>query len=206
MRCVSCSVEIQASFKHAIVKNECPCCGKSIMDEETLALIENVEKTILEEAAVREETAKKLAMTIVAKYEISIKSVEQLSKFSPAYESKEEIKIANSSTYKEITNQDPISIATKMISNGEISDVDREKFLEEAVQKKYNMVSQAMIEDAPEENYEDFPPQVQPGNNELNRAIAEASINPILEQERLARLSKQQQAFKGGGGSFRRGS
>jgi Zn-finger nucleic acid-binding protein len=57
MLCATCGFEVLSSFKHAIARNECPACGGQIMDEESLAVIEDVGRTILESAAVREETA-----------------------------------------------------------------------------------------------------------------------------------------------------
>lgn len=231
MKCATCGSEIQSSFKYALVKNECPCCGGPIMDEETMALIEDVMKTILSEATIREETAKKLAMTIVARYNITMKDgFEKVviqapqKQFIPARtqivpQEPEKVKIATSSTYQQLTATEEapsknvnILEMSKILNNQELSNAEREKILEDAVKEKYNMVDQTTIDPDYIDDEEDIPfvenmksASGQIIDKKLSAALAEAATNPILEQERLVRLARQQQALKSGGGSFRRG-
>lgn len=73
MQCITCKVEIQPAFKHAVAKNECPACGGQILDEESLALIEDVERAISAEVQLREGTANKLAVALVTRYSITLK-------------------------------------------------------------------------------------------------------------------------------------
>lgn len=233
MKCATCGSEIQSSFKYALIKNECPCCGGPIMDEETMALIEDVMKTILSEATIREETAKKLAMTIVARYNIAMKDgVEKMAiqapisqkQFIPARaqvvpQEPEKIKIAAPSAYQQITTTEEVpsknvSILemSKLLNNQELSDAEREKILEDVVKEKYNMVDQTTIDPDYIDEGDDMPfienmktTSGQFVDKKLSAALSEAATNPILEQERLVRLARQQQALKSGGGSFRRG-
>lgn len=239
MKCVSCGSEIMASFKHAIIKNECPCCGGPIMDEEMMVLIEDVMRTILNEAAVREETAKKLAMTIVARYNLSMKDgaerivsqpmpMQQTSQRQqvrapmPSPQDNEKIKIAAPSAYQQIiapeeemSNNASILEMSRILGNQELSAAERERILEEAVKEKYNMVDQTTIDSnfIDDGDMDDIPliPNMQRQTNQvvdkkLSAALSEAGTNPVLEQERLVRLARQQQALKSGGGSFRRSS
>ncbi|MFA5048437.1 MAG: hypothetical protein WC516_05450 [Patescibacteria group bacterium] len=236
MKCVTCGSEIQSSFKHAIVKNECPCCGGPIMDEEMMALIEDVEKTILSEATVREETAKKLAMAIVAKYNITMKDgMERVVQAAPVIPQRqaivartqvfptepEKIKIAAPSAYQQLTmaeeqnnNAGILEMSKILASNSELSAAEREKLLEEAVKEKYNMVDQTTLDSSFIEGEEEDMSLIQVGHDAQNSvidkklvaALYEAGSNSVLEQERLTRLAKQQQALKSGNGSFRRNS
>jgi len=77
MQCITCKVEILPAFKHAVAKNECPACGGQILDEESLALIEDVERTISSEIALREGTANKLAIALVTRYDMVMKGGQQ---------------------------------------------------------------------------------------------------------------------------------
>lgn len=225
MNCATCGSEIQSSFKHAISKNECPFCGGFIMGEEMMALIEDIEKTILSEATVREETAKKLAMTIVARYNIIMKdgiekniSIPQRQAVQApknnTYQESEKIKTAPPSSYQQITkepdNNSAILEMSKILAeSSEMSEAERERLLEEAVREKYNMVDQTTLDSSFIEEEDEEIPIIQ-GNkaapsNKLSAIFSETSTNSVLEQERLVRLARQQQALRSGSGAFRRG-
>lgn len=203
MQCRSCGTPILASFKHAMAQNECPACGGQIMDEESLALIENIEMTIRSEAAVREETAHHLAMSLVARYDITIRDMDQV---QPLQNTQVPVKtavprkVAPPSAMKQAMQQADIIRASDFEG---ISEKEREKVFEEAVRERYSMVDQIQATSMEDDYIEDNQSLV-PANDSI---FSEGAANPILERERLARLAKQQNAMNGGGqGSFRRGS
>lgn len=196
MRCLSCNSEIQFVFKHAIAKNECPCCGKQIMDENTLSVVLDVENTILEEVQIGEEEAKKLATILVAKYLFNAPGV--------AHENIDEgeIKISQSSSFKQIGQISPEIIETsKLLENRELTELEKEALLEQAVMEKYNMVSQSITSDSFDK--EEEIDNISISKNEMSNIFDDQ--NSILEQERIARLMKQKQVINSGAGKIRRG-
>ena len=220
MQCGSCGAPILATFKHALARNECPACGGPIFGEEYLALIEDISNTIRGEAAVREDTANQLAMALVAKYDISMKEGRQIehhkqpvSAVNTGVSVPNEHKIAPPSTMRRAMQQNIAQsptqnaaqnvLPTPVVPEG-ISDTERDKIFEDAIREKYSMVDQiqadAMVSGASEEEGAEVPPV---GSS----PFSEGAVSPILEQERLARLAKQQNAMSGGGeGVFRRSS
>ena len=222
MKCSSCSAEIQPTFKHSLAKNECPFCGQFIFGEEILAAIEDIKKTILAEAQVREETASKLAFAIATKYNIG--GIETFTKPIPIEKPEGNIKIAPASGYKQAieTEKSPsILEASKLTENGKLSAADCEKILEQAVKEKYNMVDQAMLTSVSDIEGEDTLSEKEMDemfvgaltgtsnknvvpNQALNNMFGGALENPILEAERLQRLSKQQKMLSKNGGFSRK--
>lgn len=204
MICNNCKFDIPAQFKHSFMKNECPCCGQVLLSEEILAIIEDIEKTILSEASVREETAKKLAMCIVAKYEISLKSGERVFKQNKYVEDDEKVKIANSpfqQAIKHAQGEDSADIieVSKLMKGG----IDKDAILEQAVREKYNLMDQ-VVSSGNDDNFIEADMQNKPVGPLDGIFVAGESI---LENERMARLAKQQSALRGGGkNSFSRGS
>lgn len=196
MKCVSCGVEISYLFKHAIQKNECPACGDSVLDEEMLVLIENIKTTILEQAKLREETVHRVALALLTQYSISFNDEMHV---STAPKSVEQPKIAPPSSMRQVTQkeQQDVITAEEMMPEG-VSDSERERIMEDVVRKRYAVVDQiqsATIADGGTDN----------AGVSSESVFTEGDINPILEQERIARLAKQKQAMDGGGaGSFRR--
>ena len=199
MLCSTCSTEILPSFKHALARNECPSCGGLIMDEESLALIEDVSRTILELAAVREETAHTIATAIVTKYDLS--GGKECVSAKPAVHSPRNMKVAPPSSMKRAMQNEGGEVISPEIPEG-ISDTERERIMEDVVRKKYNMVDQLQAElgdvfTSSSDLGEDMPV--------ADSVFTEGASNPVLERERLARLAKQRNAMEGGGNSsFRR--
>jgi Zn-finger nucleic acid-binding protein len=204
MLCATCGSEVSSTFKHAIARNECPACGGLIMDEESMALIESIGRTILESAAVREETAHSIALAIVAKYDIH--NMEKMVHNAPPNPLNRILqpKVAPPSTMKQVMQEkvENRAVISPSIPEG-ISDAEREKIMEDAVRKKYTIVDQLQVEAA-----NMFPSsEIDLGDDmpTINSVFTEGAANPILEQERISRLSKQKRAMVGGGeGSFRR--
>ncbi len=211
MQCRSCGTQILASFKHAIAQNVCPACGGQIMDEESLALIEDIETTIRSEAAVREETAHNLAMILVARYDIALRDNEQMPvmtrqpvKTAQPMQRAQSQKIAPPSAMKQAMQQNAPDIMTSPEIPDGISDQEREQIFEQAVRDKFNLVDQVQADVLTNGAFEDEQAMVPASEASV---FSEGAPNPILERERMARLAKQQQAMNGGGqGVFRRGS
>jgi hypothetical protein len=206
MQCRSCGTPILDTFKHAMAQNECPACGGHILDEESLALIEDIENTIRSEAAVREETAHNLATVLVARYDINLRDPEQTLARTPTPISTPKAvprKIAPPSTMRQAMQQaTPGIVQTPQIPDG-ISDRERDQIFERAVREKYNIVDQVQA-DTLMDDLEETQALVPTTGDSV---FSEGAANPILERERMARLARQQQAMNGGGqGVFRRGS
>ena len=205
MLCTSCNTEISPIFKHAISQNMCPACGGSIMDEEALGLLEDIKSTISNEAKLRDETVHKLAMALFSKYNISpngteINFIQQkpiVRKVQPTnvINEEEDIKIAPPSDIRKIEENVSVVKAEEVMVEG-ISEKERERIMEQAIREKYAIVDQ--IQSNSTDIFDDE--NSQPSNDSL----FSEDVNPILEQNRLARLAKQKQAMKSGTGAFRR--
>jgi len=210
MKCATCKSEILPIFKHAISVNECPACGGQIMDEETLAIIEDVENTISSEVTLRDGTAQKLAMTIVAKYDIVLRGETT----TPVRTAVRQPKIAPPSITQQLSKKEKEPkniISVSEIDNDKISEEERERIMEDVIRKKFNMVDQATLDSNNEDSFDMLEEDLPVGNlppiespNSMSKALFGAP-GGILEEDRLLRLAKQQQAL-GSGGTFRRGS
>ncbi|MHA2216332.1 MAG: hypothetical protein ACXACY_10360 [Candidatus Hodarchaeales archaeon] len=176
MQCRNCNSQIPAAFKHALVKNECPVCGSQIMDEESLALIEDVSKTIISEATIREETGHHLATVLVARYNMSLgtKQIVHSQQYLPPSTTvassiqdkfndqavavggtqnkninvqSKVVRTAPPSTIQKLMNpQQQQIIKMPDIPEG-VSDTEREKIFEKAVMEKYNTIDQIHEDD-----------------------------------------------------------
>ena len=210
MKCATCKSDILPIFKHAISINECPACGGQIMDEETLAIIEDIENTISSEVTLRDGTAQKLAMSIVAKYDIVLRG-----EMDPVKTSIRQQKIAPPSIAQQLSKREKEPkniISVSELDSDKISEEERERIMEDVIRKKFNMVDQATLDSNNDEDSfdmleEDLPVGNLPpitSTNSMSKALFGAP-GGVLEEERLLRLAKQQQAL-GSGGTFRRGS
>lgn len=206
MKCRSCNFEISPELKHAIAQNVCPSCGNQIMDEELLALIEDLEQTISSEVALREGTVRKLATALAFKYEIS----PLVQRKDHPRQHRQELSTKEVVT-KEVEDTDIINVS-KMEG---IDPKMREQIFEQAVREKYNMVDQAAVVATAMDQDESIEDEHATMANVLSQlgtknrggglmSDSELDGNPRLEQERLLRLAKQQQALKSGSGSVRR--
>lgn len=210
MLCSTCGSEVSPSFKHAIARNECPACGGLIMGEEFLAAVEDVSRTILESASVREETAHNIALAIVARYNLDIGNLEVPASTARrvATPSQRQVapKVAPPSAMRQAIREEEAGEVISPDIPDDISDAERERIMEEAVKKKYNMVDHATVDELQAEADRVFPPT--PSSSEvsgLDSIFGKGADNPILEKERLHRLAKQRRVMEGGGeGSFRR--
>lgn len=211
MNCISCGVEVSPAFKHALSQNICPACGGALIDEESLALIEDLSGTLSSEATLRQETAHKLAIALVSRYEIQLRGQANVSAVSRTRPNVP-MKVAPGNTQKLIQEYNGGSqgkIITpneleQMAKEASISNVEREAMMADAVSKHYNMMDQVVAASIMKG---EEPPASSEELAQLSGAMfAEGQEVPILERERMFRLQKQQQALRcGGKNSFSRG-
>jgi Zn-finger nucleic acid-binding protein len=200
MQCISCGTALSSAFKYAFAQNICPACGGAILDEESLALIEDISTTLSSEATLRAETAHKLATSLVARYKVSLreeavgipaaqpqKPVAQ-PKVAPPSAAQQVAKAAPAAPQVE---EDPNVISAKDFDG--VSEAERDAIMADVVSKKYNMVdgvSAGAVADS------------SPSGEEFDmlqgQFVGENDENPVLEQERMMRLQKQRQALSGG--------
>lgn len=201
MKCINCNTEIASSFKHAIIKNECPYCGGNLaMDEETTARVAEFEETIgMEVPDMSPEVVKRLAKVLAIKYGLKAEPVIENMKIAKPSFTKQAIANANANVMR----------ATDM---NEIGDEEREAMMAEAAAARYGLL-EAGINLSNEEEAETqalLNPKtsfVGSANKGALGGLFQSSEVSILEQERLARLAHQQNALATGGGSkggFRR--
>lgn len=218
MNCISCGIEVSPSFKHAFSQNMCPACGGPLIDEESLALIEDVGAALSAEATLRPDTARKLAVAIVARYDIQIRggSPQVAQRPVAPMPSPQHVAQTPPASVHASPQAAPPSIAQQLlkdqssegvisasdlqrISEDGISDAERESIMADVVSKKYGLVDQIAASDigSTENDLTD-------GNLLNESSFSGGGAVPILEQERLLRMQKQQSAMSGGGGAFRR--
>ena len=222
MQCITCKVEILPAFKHAVAKNECRACGGQILDEESLALIEDVERTISSEISLREGTANRLAIALVTKYDMVMKDEQQqqvslLAAPRPrsqvqAQTQQAPMKIAPSSILQQMQqvaaggnimqSEGDVNVVKFGELSEDISDSERERIMADVVSKRYGMVEGVASMDTGFDT--DVSGLVDPTTLPMTSPFSEGNANPLLEAERLQRLAKQQQALRSGSGTFRR--
>jgi hypothetical protein len=175
MYCTNCKAEVPASFEHAIKKNECPACGGEIMDEESLIFLSDLSSDILSSARIREETAKKIAMSLMSSYNISPRDEGTL-------------RNRGNGTNRKIKRQAQSS--EKEGPEELISDSERQEIMEERVAARYQMVSrdQALVVD--ENEARSIQEEVLSDTELLNSGL--------LEKERQKRILQQQQNLSRG--------
>lgn len=196
MNCVSCGIEVSPSFKHAFTQNICPACGGSLIDEESLALIEDLEGTLVSEATLRAETAHKLAVALVAKYDIGLRGeYRPVARKPVAQNAPAQTKPSVMQQLTKKTKEPEVMTAEqlqKIAEDEEISEAEREAIMADAVSRRYGLVDQITAEGL-RSGDEDF--------SELTgeHVFSDSQEIPILERERMLRLQKQQQALRTGG-------
>lgn len=195
MKCLICEFEISPSLKHSITKNECPACGGKIIDEE---LLKDIEDTIVNEIKIDNDQAKNLTKVLIAKYNFNVLKADREEIVEP-------IKVAPSSMFKQIEEKKDDIVEVSNIPDG-ISEIEREKIFEDAVRKKYNLMD-GIYEKQIEEESDGEEYLIEQNKNIKKIPNSEAQVMAdrlfgsgpgILEEERLMRLAKQQNALKSG--------
>lgn len=231
MKCVSCNNEINSSFKFALAQNKCPYCGVKIIDEKLFFVLDSVEQTILNEFDLGREVVHSLALALVLKYNIGVEKTDvnssavskqvvpqkmEVKSESKSEELEEEIKINKSNTYKEATKEaakeaaketikeEKINIieVSKILSNNEINDDEKERILEQVVKEKYNLIPEGQTYDLDDDGVEDEEDYSRYFQNVSNIKVPSGSFTglfnksgeDILEQERQLRLQKKYRA------------
>jgi Zn-finger nucleic acid-binding protein len=195
MLCKSCGLDIPSTFKFALEQNKCPGCGGDILDEESLAVIEKIEDLILENVSVRKETANKIALVMVSNFG-SIMGPGQFEKSKKKVVPNPTVLTDEDELEEEVIEETEEETEEESVEAKAISQREREAIMEDAVQKKYGMVTggvidkQKLIDIYNQSEFEEF--------NESNISV--------VELERQARLMKQKSVIEGGGGAFRRSS
>ena len=204
MQCSNCKTEISASFKHAFQKNECPACGMPLMDEESLKILEDIMSTILTEANIREETAHKLAMSIVSKYNISIGNNSYAS-----------VRVASPEPGVKIYPKQNIQMGISKRANvdealrEDVTDEERDKIFEEVLKNKYQDVAFSEGIAMGEYDPDLIGPNIDIDESMISRItggapialpavpntspFTEGAVNPYAEQKRQAELMRQRQ-------------
>ena len=199
MYCASCETEIPAVFGHALRANECPACGSSIMDEESLALLGELKDSISGEAAVRPETAERLAFMLVTTYEIS--SRRPLSQ-------REKVAVKRPKRLQRQTESDGSIVKMADLSDPDspISNEEREQILKERLEARYGTV---MTEDGKAvAKSKKLSPEYQRLVDGSAGAFSDSELanSPVLEEARLQRLARQQSNLTHGAPSAKSGT
>lgn len=93
MKCQGCNTAIGQQFTHAIVNNQCPACGKSIMESTKLASYLNLQELLKRNFS--DLDVEKISTLIVANFEIKQLFKEQLTEDSEeGIIEEEDVKIA----------------------------------------------------------------------------------------------------------------
>jgi hypothetical protein len=188
MKCASCEAQVPALFGHAIRKNECPACGSALMDEESMALVEELRGFILQTVKVREETADILALALIAAYEISGRdgAAQPFPLTSKRVPAKPQTKVEKA---KGVPFEDDaaeagdggiVKASDLFDSNNPISAAERDEILQERIETR--LIAQNMIPSK-------VATRVSGGTVMNDRELAES---PILEAQRLRRLQTQE--------------
>lgn len=198
MNCASCGAQIPASFGHAIRKNECPACGSVLMDEESMALIEELRVFVLNTVKVREETADTLAMALIAAYEIRPidGAAEKPTGKRPPGRAAPRTGTAVQRTEgdDETAGDGGIVKASDLFdASSPISATERDEILKERIENR--LIAQAMI-----------PSQVATRSPGTARQLSDRELaeSPVLEAQRLSRLQKQEARADAGLSKIRR--
>lgn len=206
MRCISCKIEVPSSFTHAFQKNECPACGDQLLDEESIALLDDLKKSITNEIRLREESAAKLALMLVTSYSIS-----KQHKFSKEF--KEE---------KEDTKNLLKGINIEEERHKLVEELKKDKIEEKLLKKKEERVRQEIYEKTLEEHYGskmikptsviskekikelENNPDFHLLKNQMSKGLNDLSGSSILEEDRRRRLAKQQENILSGNSKVKR--
>jgi hypothetical protein len=183
MKCASCETQIPASFGHAIRKNECPACGNILMDEESMAFIEELRGFILSTVKVREETADMLAMALVAAYDMTGREEGQhqppLSRRTSAKAARKAVAAAKGE--EDLEDDGIVRAADLFDPNNPIPKEEQEAIMQERIETR--LIQQSMI-----------PSQVASRTQNPGPPLSDSQLaeSHVLEEMRLQRLQKQE--------------
>jgi len=199
--CSACGTHIPPEFSLALKRNECPACGEPIMDEESLALMEDLQASIRETAAVRDSTAEQLALMLVTRYAVASRDGTPSPPPRPAGRRRAAPPRASSAP-----EGDEGIVRTSDLAESPISEEERQAILEERVRERYGMAlsGESVVGGKKQELSPEMKQLARAGeaalsDNELMRS-------PLVEQERLKRLAKQQQNLTHGPPSAKSGA
>lgn len=209
MQCSNCNTEISMVFKHALQKNECPVCGKSLMDEEMLKILDDLKSTIGEEINVKDESVDRLANALLSKYNISFRDNNYVS-----YKKSESIKVYKTGS---ISSRGAL-ISADEIMKEDISDEERDRILEEALKSKFQDISMSdgvMVDEydpdlvGPNIDVDESMISRLAGGSSYTKAssnspFSEGEINPYAEQKRQESLARQRQNINSGAAKIKR--
>jgi len=228
MKCFNCKIEIPQAFTFALSQNECPGCGKEILDEETRALKDDIVKYVGSSITLKPATLDKLSMMLISRYDIQGISGNSFSEV--ATKTRKELIAEASVEVIEESEQDVLDADEEIrklqekrdqdIKNKELDDLKGEA-LQEAMKERYNISFQGKDKKTSSSmsptdlGEDDLPPIIRQKMNSpdipANIPASEVSnvdfgdVNPIIEAERLKRKVKGAQALQGSTeGSFRR--
>jgi len=188
MNCASCGAQVPAAFGHAIRKNECPACGSVLMDEESMAIVEELRGFVLQTVKVREETADTLALALVAAYQISGRGDaprQPVTRPSAAQRPKTGASVQRAEEETGETADGEFVKASDLFDpNSPLSKEEREAEIQRRIEER--LMTQAMI---PSKVAARVATAAGAGRMLTDRELAES---PILEAQRLARLERQE--------------
>jgi len=74
MKCISCGMELNPNFTHAILRNECPACGQSLIDKNDFVKIKGVKRAISSiDPTVSDSSLVAIATFFVSNYDLTPK-------------------------------------------------------------------------------------------------------------------------------------
>jgi hypothetical protein len=213
MECASCGSSIPASFGHAIRKNECPACGQAIMDEEALALLDDLRSCVSSAVRLRDEAVERVALAVIASYDIAPKGprrqaaprppappVRQQQQPPRTQAQQARYEDEGSMVGEEELEEGIIQTADLVDPNNPLSEEERERIMEERVAARYQMIPQSQATTTPEAARA----RVRQAVGAPAMSDSELMDNPVLEQQRIARLQRQEANIAAGMASVRR--
>ena len=223
MECASCGSSIPPSFGHAIRKNECPACGQAIMDEEALALLDDLRACVFSAVRLRDEAIERVALAVITSYDIAPKRPRQpqaapRSQAPPVRQHQQQqqqqapLTQAQQARYEEegdIVGEDElaggiIQTADLVDPDNPISDEERERIMEERISAHYQMIPQNQATTTPEAARARVAAARPMGAGASPMSDSELLDNPVLEQQRILRIQRQEANIAAGMSSVRR--
>lgn len=219
MDCASCGSDIPAAFSHAIRKNECPACGQAIMDEEALALLDDLRGCVSSAVRLRDESVERIALAVLASYDLAPKSERpplaaprpqqaqqrqhvptQRPQQAPAKPMTRAQVAAMEEGISEEDLEDGI-VQVADLADPSFSEEERAAIMEERVAAKFQMTPASRASTTPEALQARV---ARPVGQQGHMSDSELLNNPVLEAQRLQRLQRQEANMAAGAASVRR--